>query len=61
MVRWPKRIPSDRRVKDFISVMDIGPTLLELTEVKIPPTMNGRSFFSKLTSEKLASELTASG
>jgi len=52
MVRWPKRIPSDRRVKDFISVMDIGPTLLELTEVKIPPTMNGRSFFSKLTSEK---------
>jgi len=52
MVRWPKRIPSDRRVKDFISVMDIGPTLLELTEVKIPPRMSGRSFYSKLTSKK---------
>ena len=52
MVRWPKGIPSGRRVEDFVSVMDIGPTLLDLSEVKVPATMDGRSFLHKLSSKK---------
>ena len=32
LVRWPKGIPSGRRVEDFVSVMDVGPTLLKLTD-----------------------------
>ena len=52
MVRWPKRIPSARRVEDFVSIMDIGPTLLELSKVEVPSTMDGRSFLNKLTSKK---------
>ncbi len=52
LVRWPKGIPSGRRVNDFVSVMDVGPTLLELTGTKVPDSMDGRSFLSQLTSEK---------
>ncbi len=52
LVRWPKGIPSGRRVEDFVSVMDMGPTLLELSETKVPAAMDGRSFLPQLTSEK---------
>lgn len=52
LVRWPKGIPSGRRVNDFVSVMDVGPTLLELTGTKVPASMDGRSFLPQLTSKK---------
>lgn len=52
LVRWPKGIPPGRRVEDFVSVMDIGPTLLELSAGKAPATMDGRSFLPQLTSKK---------
>lgn len=52
MVRWPQGIPSGRRVDDFVSVMDVGPTLLELTGTKVPSSMDGRSFIAQLTSKK---------
>ena len=52
LVRWPKGIPSGRRVDDFISVMDVGPTLLELTGSEIPESMDGRSFAPQLLSNK---------
>jgi len=51
LVRWPAGIHADRRVEDFVSVMDIGPTLLELAGVKAPP-MDGRSFLEQLTAKK---------
>lgn len=52
LVRWPKGIPSGRRIKDFVSIMDVGPTLLELSGVKAPATMDGRSFLPQLTSKE---------
>lgn len=52
LARWPKKIPRGRRVEDFVSVMDIGPTLLKLTGTKIPDVMDGTSFASQLTTRK---------
>ena len=51
LIRWPKGIPSGRRVEDFVSVMDVGPTLLELSGIEVPAKMNGRSFLPQLTSK----------
>lgn len=52
LVRWPKTVAAGRRVDDFVSVMDIGPTLLELAGLPVPPEMDGRSFYRQLTSDK---------
>ncbi|MCP4193702.1 MAG: sulfatase [Planctomycetaceae bacterium] len=51
MVRYPKLIMKGRHVEDFVSVMDIGPTLLELTNIDVPANMDGRSFKKQLTSD----------
>jgi len=51
LVRWPKSIRPGRRVDDFVSIMDIGPTLMELARAKAPPT-DGRSFLAQLISRK---------
>jgi N-sulfoglucosamine sulfohydrolase len=52
LVRWPKKIQAGRTVDDFVSVMDIGPTLLELAGVKVPKSMDGVSFYPQLASNK---------
>ena len=52
LVRWPKGMSAGRRVNDFVSVMDVGPTLLELTGTQAPAKMDGRSFLAQLTSKK---------
>ena len=50
LVRWPAAIPAGRRVSDFVSLMDVGPTLLEVAGQSVPAEMNGRSFRQQLTS-----------
>ncbi|MEM8955640.1 MAG: sulfatase [Verrucomicrobiota bacterium] len=52
LVRHPPTIPAGRRVNDFVSVMDVGPTLLEVAGLEVPETMDGRSFHPQLTSKK---------
>lgn len=52
LMRWPSGIPGGRRVEDFISLMDIGPTLLEMAGVRVPPDMDGRSFLRQLASRQ---------
>lgn len=52
MVRWPGKVQTGRRVEDFVSVMDVGPTLLEVAGLPVPADMNGRSFLAQLTSAK---------
>ncbi|PHR95341.1 MAG: sulfatase, partial [Blastopirellula sp.] len=52
MVRYPKLITKGRQVDDFVSVMDIGPTLLELASTDVPASMDGKSFKNQLTSKK---------
>jgi N-sulfoglucosamine sulfohydrolase len=50
MARLPHTIPPGRRVEDFVSTMDIGPTLLELAGLPVPADMDARSFMKQLTS-----------
>jgi uncharacterized sulfatase len=52
LVRWPQGIPAGRRVEDFVSLMDVGPTLLELAGRPVPAEMDGRSFLRQLTSRQ---------
>ncbi|MEM7143856.1 MAG: sulfatase [Verrucomicrobiota bacterium] len=52
LVRHPPSIPAGRRVTDFVSVMDVGPTLLEVAGLEVPESMDGRSFHPQLTSKK---------
>jgi len=48
MIRYPKLIAPERTVDDFVSVMDIGPTLLDLAGVDVPQSMDGQSFKKQL-------------
>jgi len=48
LARWPARIKAGRRVDDFVSVMDIGPTLLEAAGLPVPGDMDGRGFLKQL-------------
>ena len=50
IVRWPAGIPAGRRVEDFVSVTDLGPTLLDLAGVETDIFMDGQSFLPQLTS-----------
>ncbi|MDB4637621.1 MAG: sulfatase [Planctomycetaceae bacterium] len=51
MARWPYKIKAGRVVEDFVSIMDVGPTLLDVADVKIPNSMEGRSFRKQLVSQ----------
>ena len=52
MIRYPRLIASNRTVNDFVSVMDIGPTLLDLAGIEVPQSMDGQSFKKQLTDNK---------
>jgi uncharacterized sulfatase len=51
-VRWPAKIPAGRQVTDFLSLMDLAPTLLQAAGLPIPQNMVGRSFLDVLTAGK---------
>ncbi len=51
-VRWPRQVPANRIVDDFVCLPDLAPTFLEAAGVEIPEVMTGRSLLSVLTSEK---------
>lgn len=50
-IRWGKKIPSGRRVTDFISLTDLAPTILEACGLPIPKSMTGRSLIPLLQSK----------
>lgn len=50
--RWPEAIPGDRVVEDFVNLMDLAPTFLEVGGSEIPEVMTGRSLMPVLTSDK---------
>ena len=50
--RWGKKIKGNRRVTDFVSLMDLGPTFLEAAGVQVPKEMSGRSLMTQLMSQK---------
>lgn len=49
-VRWPERVPSGRVVTDFVSLVDVAPTILEAAGLRPLPEMTGRSFLDVLAS-----------
>lgn len=48
--RWPKNIPANRVINDFVNIMDLAPTFLAAAEVEIPNTMTAKSLLPVLTS-----------
>lgn len=51
-IRWPRQVPSNRIVDDFVCLPDLAPTFLDAAGVEIPDVMTGRSLLPVLTSEK---------
>ncbi|MDD7985449.1 sulfatase [Lentisphaera marina] len=51
-VRWGKNLKQGIENRDFISLADVAPTLLELCEVPVPKVMTGKSFVNLLKSEQ---------
>ena len=49
---WGEVIPAERKVTDFVSLVDLAPTFLELAGVEIPAAMTGRSLLPILRSEQ---------
>lgn len=52
LVSWPDRITAGRRVDDFVSLMDLAPTILEAAGVEPPAHMLAESLMNVLTSKK---------
>lgn len=50
LIRYPKMIAPGRKVKDFVTLTDLAPTLLEIAGQKIPDSMDSKSFFEQLKS-----------
>lgn len=51
-IRLPNAVRRNRRVKDFMSLIDLAPTFLEAAGIKIPKQMVGRSLLPVLKSKK---------
>ena len=47
IVRWPGTIAAGSVVDDLVSLMDLGPTVLTLARVPVPPHMQGRAFLGQ--------------
>lgn len=52
LVSWPERVNASRKVDDFVSLMDIAPTVLEAAGIEPPAHMLANSFMDVLTSEE---------
>lgn len=52
LVSWPARVKPGRSVDDFVSLMDIAPTVLEATNIERPNHMLAKSLILLLTSEQ---------
>lgn len=52
MARWPSVIKPNRVVGDFVNLMDLAPTFLEIGGTEIPQVMTGKSLLDIFKSEK---------
>lgn len=52
MARWPSVIKSNRVVNDFVNLMDLAPTFLEIGGTEIPEVMTGKSLLNIFTSSE---------
>jgi uncharacterized sulfatase len=51
VARWPG-VTGGRVVDDFVNLMDLAPTFMEIGGAKIPKELNGRSIVAQLSSSK---------
>ena len=51
IIAWDKKIKSMRVVKDPVNLIDLAPTILELSHLKIPEQMTGQSMSTLLLSD----------
>ena len=51
LIRYPKLIKPNTKIKDVIANIDIAPTILELAELEIPKEIQGKSFKKLLKGE----------
>jgi len=51
-IRWPKSVPGDRVVHEFVCLPDLAATFVEAGGEKIPEVMTGKSLLSMLKSAK---------
>lgn len=52
LVSWPERVIAKRKIDDFVSLMDIAPTILEAAGIERPKNMLAKSFLDLLVSSK---------
>lgn len=52
IARWPSYIKPNTTSSSLVSFVDVLPTLLDIASVKIPETMDGKSFYSILKGNK---------
>ncbi len=52
LIKWPKEFKGNRIVDDFVNLMDLAPTFLELAGVEVPEVMDGKSLIPILKSNK---------
>ena len=50
-IRWPGQ-PGGRYIEDFVNLMDLAPTFMEVGGAAIPPGVNGKSLVSLMQSGK---------
>ncbi len=51
-IRWPKSVPGNRIVNDFVCLPDLAATFVEAGGEKVPDVMTGRSLMPVLKSDK---------
>lgn len=51
IVRWPGEIDGGERSQRLVSLVDLGPTMLSIADVDIPPWMQGEPFLGPAASE----------
>ena len=52
VIRWPELVASGRHSDDFVSLTDLAPTILELTGVRVPGAITGKSLRPILSSKE---------
>ena len=56
-VRWPEKIRPGRVVDDFVNLMDLAPTFLEVADVQPPTSMSAKSLMNVLTSNQSVGQI----
>ena len=54
LLRWPGRLPADRRVDAMVELVDLVPTVLDLLGQPVPDGLHGRSLVGLMNGESNA-------